>query len=221
MVREEREKKRDRKEKDRHRRRRRDDGEDGEERRRRRRRSHSEEEEAEDRRRRRRTDDEDARRDVGREEEQAVESRRLEEDGERRRRREEAREGPQARETGIYQYIRAERSRANGGLADDTLDPRRAGLAGDYEATKFNRVSTKITTNGAVVKDLFATGVKPDLAADRDFPYQCDQCRRSFLTAVQLSDHLLQAHDIRKHASLIRPKTAARLSEQLVEDDDD
>lgn len=74
--------------------------------------------------------------------------------------------------------------------------------------------------NGTVIQDKFATGVKPDLAADRDFPYQCSRCQLSFITAVQLSDHLFSAHQERLHASLIKPKAAAKLSEQLEDLDD-
>lgn len=117
--------------------------------------------------------------------------------------------------SGISQYLRPEASRLNGGLADYKLDSKRMGNALDSEAQKFNRVSSKLVPNGAVIQDKFATGVKPDLAADRDFPYQCSRCQLSFITAVQLSDHLFSAHQERLHPSLIKPKAAAKLSERL------
>lgn len=121
----------------------------------------------------------------------------------------------------IHSYLRGEAARLNGGLADDARDPRRSGACGDEEADKFHRLGFKAMPNGATVRDGYATGVRPDVAADRDFPYECATCRQTFLTAVQLSDHLLRAHGERRHASLIKPKTATRLSEQFDEGEGD
>ena len=100
---------------------------------------------------------------------------------------------------------------------DDVLDPRRQGTLRDDEAV-FGRNNRMMTQNNDVVKDRWSRGVKTDKAAERDFPYKCKHCDRRFLAATQCSDHLLEAHGERLHASLIRPSKARGLAEDVEEE---
>jgi hypothetical protein len=106
----------------------------------------------------------------------------------------------------------------NGGLQDDVLDPRRQGVTRDDEAI-FGRNNRLMTANKSVLRDQFSRGVNPDMAAERDFPYECKHDGRRFLTATQLSEYYLEAYGERIHASLIRPANAARLAD--IADDSD
>ena len=106
----------------------------------------------------------------------------------------------------------------NGGLQDDVLDPRRQGVTRDDEAI-FGRNNRLMTANKSVLRDQFSRGVNPDMAAERDFPYECKHDGRRFLTATQLSEYYLESYGERIHASLIRPANAARLAD--IADDSD
>ena len=116
--------------------------------------------------------------------------------------------------SGIFQYLQSE-GPLRAGLADDARDLKRAGVDIGDDSQRFNRYGKLASSNGVVVKDAWSRGVRPDVAAHRDFPYQCGTCDSSFLTALQLSDHLLSAHGERIHASLLKPKTAERISKML------
>lgn len=116
--------------------------------------------------------------------------------------------------SGIWSYL--------GGAINPTKpDAPVVKVDGPSDAEKFNRYARLADSNGAVVRDTWSRGVQPDVAATRDFPYQCTACDSSFLTALQLSDHLLNAHGQRLHASLIKPKTAQRISHLLDDNNDD
>ena len=93
-----------------------------------------------------------------------------------------------------------------------------AGIARDGEAI-FGRNNRMMTANKSVLRDQHSRGVRPDVAAERDFPYKCKHDGRAFLTATQLSEYYLEAYGERIHASLIRPANAQRLADMADESD--
>jgi hypothetical protein len=80
----------------------------------------------------------------------------------------------------------------------------------DEESNRSVHVSSRSDAAKSVVADEFSRGVTRDKVRDYNRPYVCRDCGadgRRFATAIQLSDHYLQAHDKRMHASLIKPET--------------
>ena len=59
-----------------------------------------------------------------------------------------------------------------------------------------------------VLNDKFSRGIKADLTSVRDLPYHCSECNNCFMVATQLQIHLRTAHNIIKHASLLKPATS-------------
>ena len=68
------------------------------------------------------------------------------------------------------------------------------------------RTSELVDADGAVLRDGFSSGLRPDVAAEKEKPYVCKHDGKSFVTATQLSDYLRTRYGENVHASLLRPR---------------
>ena len=68
------------------------------------------------------------------------------------------------------------------------------------------RTSELVDADGAVLRDGFSSGLRPDVAAEKEKPYVCKHDGKSFVTATQLSDYLRTRYGENIHASLLRPR---------------
>jgi hypothetical protein len=80
------------------------------------------------------------------------------------------------------------------------------------ESSKSLRISSKSDSAKAVIADQFSRGVTRDQVREYDKPYVCKDCEgKCFATSIQLSDHYMQAHGKRMHASMLKPATKHNL----------
>ena len=101
------------------------------------------------------------------------------------------------------------------------------GSAGSNQKNSaFSDSVARASTAGAVIRDVYSHGARPDVISNREHPYSCEICRVTFMVATQLSDHLRVMHGVIRHASMIKPTNQQKVDlsesdEEEGQDDND